>query len=185
MKPYTTFCSYSYFGRKIFPRRSTYRSGNERVAQLQHPPEAREFAYTVFGIGKFKGQKLLLELQLGDNKPYTLLRKIKELAGTALNDSFLGFLWLQRLPAEIQIIISISSEKLENLAKLANKIAEERASSFTSNVCAFAGHSEQSSDSPNSPLNEMIAIRGEIAALSKQVERISRPIKEFLSKEVW
>ncbi|GFS50748.1 uncharacterized protein NPIL_22231 [Nephila pilipes] len=99
---------------------------------------------------------------------------MKELAGTALNDDFLRNLWLQRLPAEIQTIISISSEKLENLAKLADKIAEVHSVPFTLNVYAVAGRSEQSSDPPNSPLNEMIALRGEIAALSKQVEQLSR-----------
>ncbi|GFT54434.1 gag-pol polyprotein [Nephila pilipes] len=99
---------------------------------------------------------------------------MKELAGPALNDDFLRNLWLQRLPSEIQTILFVSSEKLENLAKLADKIAEVRASPFIPNVYAVAGRSEQSSDSPNSPLNEMIALRGEIAALSKQVERLSR-----------
>ncbi|GFU40681.1 retrovirus-related Pol polyprotein from transposon 17.6 [Nephila pilipes] len=99
---------------------------------------------------------------------------MKELAGTAINDDFLRNLWLQRLPAEIQTILSVSSEKLENLAKLADKIAEVRASPFTPNVFAVSGRSEQSSDSPHSPLNEMVALRGEIAALSKQVERLSR-----------
>ncbi|GFS68040.1 gag-pol polyprotein, partial [Nephila pilipes] len=74
----------------------------------------------------------------------------------------------------IQTILSVSSEKLENLAKLADKIAEVRASPFTPNVFAVSGRSEQSSDSPHSPLNEMVALRGEIAALSKQVERLSR-----------
>ncbi|GFT98141.1 uncharacterized protein NPIL_612581 [Nephila pilipes] len=112
-------------------------------------------------------RKLLSELQLGDDKSSHLLRKMKELAGTALNDDFLRNLWLQRLPAEIQTIIS---EKLENLAKLADKIAEISASPFTPNVYAVVGRSEQSSDCPNSPLNEMIALRGEIASLSKQVE---------------
>ncbi|GFU20307.1 hypothetical protein NPIL_704921 [Nephila pilipes] len=99
---------------------------------------------------------------------------MKELAGTALNDDFLRNLWLLRLPSEIQTILSISSEKLENMAKLADKIAEVRASPFTPDVYAVAGRSEQSSDSPNSSLNEMIALRCEIASLSKQIERLSR-----------
>ncbi|GFU31437.1 transposon Ty3-G Gag-Pol polyprotein [Nephila pilipes] len=73
-------------------------------------------------------RKLLSELQLGDDKPSHLLRKMKELAGTALNDDFFRNLWFQRLPSEIQTILSVSSEKLENLAKLADKIAEVRPS---------------------------------------------------------
>ncbi|GFU25115.1 hypothetical protein NPIL_296141 [Nephila pilipes] len=55
-----------------------------------------------------------------------------------------------------------------------SKIAEVRVSPFTPNVYAVSGRSEQSSDSPHSTLNEMVALRGEIAALSKQVERLSR-----------
>ncbi|GFT02512.1 hypothetical protein NPIL_592361 [Nephila pilipes] len=96
---------------------------------------------------------------------------MKELVGNELNDDFLRNMWLQRLPAEIQTILSVSSEKLENLAKLADKISKVRASSFAPNVYAVAGRSEQPSDSSNSPLNEMIALRGEIAALIKQVHR--------------
>ncbi|GFT48956.1 uncharacterized protein NPIL_163831 [Nephila pilipes] len=121
-----------------------------------------------------ESRKLPSELQLGDDKPSHAQRKMKELAGTALNDDFLRNLWLQRLPVEIKTILSVSSEKLENLAKLTDKIAEVRASPFTPNVYAVAGRSKQSSNSSNSPLNEMIALRGEIAALSKQVERLSR-----------
>ncbi|GFT39450.1 uncharacterized protein NPIL_354591 [Nephila pilipes] len=105
-------------------------------------------------------RKLLSELQLGDDKPSHLLRKMKELAGTVLNDDFLKNLWLQRLRAEIQTMLYVSSKKLEDLAKLADKIAEVRAFPFTSNVYAVAGRSEQSSDSPNSPLNEMFELRG-------------------------
>ncbi|GFT77400.1 hypothetical protein NPIL_469471 [Nephila pilipes] len=74
------------------------------------------------------------------------------------------------LPAEIQTIISVSSDKLEKLMKLADKIVEVRADPLTPNVYAVADRSEQSSDPPKSLLNEMIALRGEIAALSKQVE---------------
>ncbi|GFU40531.1 uncharacterized protein NPIL_427871 [Nephila pilipes] len=99
---------------------------------------------------------------------------MKELPGTVLNDEFLRNLWLQRLPAEIQTIIPVSSEKLENLAKLAGKIAEVHAAPFTLNVYTVQGCSEQSSDPPNFPLNEMITLRGQIAALSKQVERLSK-----------
>ncbi|GFS99752.1 uncharacterized protein NPIL_405121 [Nephila pilipes] len=40
-------------------------------------------------------RKLLSELQLGDDKPSHLLRKMKELAGTAINNDFLRNLWLQ------------------------------------------------------------------------------------------
>ncbi|GFQ74774.1 retrovirus-related Pol polyprotein from transposon 17.6 [Trichonephila clavata] len=77
-------------------------------------------------------RKLLSELQLGDDKPSYLLRKMRELAsGASLNDDFLkNLMGLQRLPSEMQSILSVSSETLENLAKLADEIAEVRTDPF-------------------------------------------------------
>ncbi|GFY72248.1 transposon Ty3-I Gag-Pol polyprotein [Trichonephila inaurata madagascariensis] len=62
-------------------------------------------------------RKLLSELQLGDDKPSHLLRKMRVLAsGASLNDYFLKTLRLQRLPSEMESILSVSPETLENLA---------------------------------------------------------------------
>ncbi|GFT31891.1 retrovirus-related Pol polyprotein from transposon 17.6 [Nephila pilipes] len=72
------------------------------------------------------------------------------------------------------VIKSIVEDRTTTEAYHQSEIAEVRASPFTPNVYAVAGLSEQSSDSPNSPLNELIALRSEIAALSKQVVRLSR-----------
>lgn len=82
-------------------------------------------------------RKLLSELQLGDAKPSHLLRKMRELAGKSLNDDFLKTLWFQRLPAEMQTILSVSTETLDNLAKLADKIAEVRADPLINGVFAM------------------------------------------------
>ena len=51
---------------------------------------------------------------------------MKELANGVLNVEFLKTLWLQRLPSDIQTILSVISETLENLAKFADKIADVR-----------------------------------------------------------
>lgn len=71
----------------------------------------------------------------------------------------------------MQSILSVSSEALENLAKMADKIAEVRSDPL--GVCTIAG-SSYSKPSADSPLNEMSALRAEIAALSKKVDRMSR-----------
>ncbi|GFV10853.1 transposon Tf2-9 polyprotein [Trichonephila clavipes] len=49
-----------------------------------------------------KIKKLLTDLQLGDEKPSHLLRKMKELSNGQLQDDFLQSLWLQRMPPHIQ-----------------------------------------------------------------------------------
>ncbi|GFW74946.1 retrovirus-related Pol polyprotein from transposon opus [Trichonephila clavipes] len=79
---------------------------------LFEPPAANKFkALKERLIAEFSDsenkqiRKLLSELQLGDDKPSHLLRKMRVLAPDAsLNDDFLKTLWLQRLPSEMQSI---------------------------------------------------------------------------------
>lgn len=117
-----------------------------------------------------KIRQLVSELQLGDEKPSHLLRKMRELAGTAFSDDFLKTLFLQRLPSEMQTILSISTESVDNLAKMADKIAEVRIDNPGNAVMAMNQHINR-----NSPGGEIGALRLEIAELAKQVERLSRP----------
>lgn len=138
-------------------------------------------------------RKLLSELQLGDFKPSQLLRQMRELAGTQLNDDFLKTLWMQRLPQEIQTIISVSRETLDNLAKLADKIAEVRidslhgvyATSYRENSSAsqvsFSKQNGTGNDPPTrkSSETEIAELRGEIAALTEQLKHMSRGRDRF------
>lgn len=118
-------------------------------------------------------RKLLSELQLGDEKPSHLLRKMQQLAKDSITDEFLKSLWFQRLPSDMQSILAVSSESLENLAKMADKIAEVRSDS--SSVYAIGEPSRgKSALTADSPLNDISALRAEIAALSQKVERMSR-----------
>ncbi|XP_017480979.1 PREDICTED: uncharacterized protein LOC108370205 [Rhagoletis zephyria] len=71
-------------------------------------------------------KKLLQELELGDMRPSQLLREMRNLAGNAMNDSMLKSVWLNRLPPDVRSIISISSEPLDKVACLADKITEVR-----------------------------------------------------------
>lgn len=126
-------------------------------------------------------RKLLSELQLGDEKPSHLLRKMRQLANNSLNDDFLKNLWFQRLPAEIQTILSVSSESLDNLAKLADKIAEVRSdplgiSLIGHGACSRPIPEAQSKENSGTQLTEIAALKLEISALGKQVERLSRQI---------
>ncbi|GFT70274.1 retrovirus-related Pol polyprotein from transposon 297-like Protein [Trichonephila clavipes] len=126
-------------------------------------------------------RKLLSELQLEDDKPSHLLRKMWVLAsGASLNDDFLKTLWLQRLPSEMQSILSVSSETLENLVKLAVKIAEVRTDPFpnvslmdksTSSKPALPTNPRE--DLPNALYQEVVATRQQVDALSQQFQRFS------------
>ncbi|GFS49804.1 uncharacterized protein TNCV_4344681 [Trichonephila clavipes] len=71
---------------------------------------------------------------LGDEKPSHLLRKMKELSNGQLQDDFLQSLWLQRMSPHIQTVLSASSESLDKLAIIADKVSEVVGASST--ICA-------------------------------------------------
>lgn len=67
---------------------------------------------------------LFQDIQLGDRKPSQLLQEMRNLAEGDINEDVLKSLWLQRLPLNAQQILSISSDTLSNLTKIADKIME-------------------------------------------------------------
>lgn len=71
-----------------------------------------------------KVNKLLTELELGDKKPSQLLREMRNLAGTQVQDDFLRTIFIQRLPVTARSILASSSDNLDNLATMADKIIE-------------------------------------------------------------
>lgn len=78
-----------------------------------------------------KLRKLLSETSLGDRKPSQLLNEMTRLGGSSVSQEILKTLWLQHLPTQIQSVLEASSDSLENLSKMANKIAEiEQPQSF-------------------------------------------------------
>ena len=69
-------------------------------------------------------RKLLNEIELGDLKPSQLLNKMKSLAPNDFPDAVLRTLWLQRLPKEMQTVLSISDDTLQTISNMADKIWE-------------------------------------------------------------
>lgn len=71
-----------------------------------------------------KLQLLLGDLHLGDRSPTQLLRQMTALSNGSLAEPALKSLWLQRLPPNAQAILKASSEPLNQLATLADRILE-------------------------------------------------------------
>ncbi|XP_050339700.1 uncharacterized protein LOC126766039 [Bactrocera neohumeralis] len=69
-------------------------------------------------------KKLLQEQELSDMRPSQLLREMRSLAGSEINDNILKSIWMSRLPSNMRLIISISNEPLDTVALLADKICE-------------------------------------------------------------
>ncbi|XP_066585900.1 uncharacterized protein [Prorops nasuta] len=120
----------------------------------------------VFADSEQRRLKLLLsELELGDQRPSQLFRRMKDLAGTKMSDDFLKSLWLQRLPTQAQAILSTSEVDLATLAQLADRICEV----FTNNSSMVVA----SVSSTKSTLEE------QISSLSKQVSELACTVKKY------
>ncbi|GFS48150.1 uncharacterized protein TNCV_2295731 [Trichonephila clavipes] len=124
-----------------------------------------------------KIKKLLTDLQLGDEKPSHLLRKMKELSNGQLQDDFLQSLWLQRMPPHIQTVFVCILEPLDKLAIIANKVSEVVGASST--ICAATIVPPPSQSSSCSAQPTMDSLARQIQELSLQVAELTRA--QFLS----
>lgn len=74
------------------------------------PRWKKESNFGIFGIWR---KTLMLPLILGDNKSTHLLRNMKQLTNRKLQDDFLNTMWLQRSPAQMEIISVYFSKQPE------------------------------------------------------------------------
>lgn len=69
--------------------------------------------------------KLLMELELGDQKPSQLLRRMRDLASNKFTDETLSMLWIRHLPGAVRAVLTVSEvSDLEKLAMMADKVIE-------------------------------------------------------------
>lgn len=95
------------------PSENKYSTIKERLINCYEESEHRRF------------HRLLSEMDLGDQKPSQLLRKMKEAGCGKINDDTIRLLWLRQLPASLTAILSVTNNiSLENLSELADKIYE-------------------------------------------------------------
>lgn len=111
-------------------------------------------------------KKLLQDLELGDMRPSQLLREMQDLAGNEMNENMLKSVWMNRLPSNVRSIISISSEQLNKLALLADKVMEV---SDVQQVCSIT--TPANSATPESTLEKQInMLAKEISELKSHMQ---------------
>ncbi|XP_075151198.1 uncharacterized protein LOC142225307 [Haematobia irritans] len=92
------------------PERDLYNSlKNALLAEFQDSEEKRL-------------QKLMENVDLGDRKPSAMLRDMRQLASGKVSEEMLRSLWFQRLPATIKAVLSVSTDNLDKLSVMADKI---------------------------------------------------------------
>ncbi|GFU27667.1 hypothetical protein TNCV_3349711 [Trichonephila clavipes] len=121
---------------------------------------------------RLKIKKLLTDLQLGDEKPSHLLRKMKEMSNGQLQDDFLQSLWLQKNATTYPDCLSASSEPLDKLAIIADKVSEVVGSSST--ICAATTVSPPSQSSSCSVQPTMDSLARQIQELSLRVAELTK-----------
>lgn len=122
----------------------------ERLLTVYEESENRQF------------QKLLSEMQLGEQKPSQLLRRMRDLARSKIPDETLRIMWTGHLPSAVRAVLAVTeSNDLEKLAVIADKIME---TTRPIDISAVAQTSSSGS----------IDLVGQIAKLTAQVARMQR-----------
>lgn len=70
-------------------------------------------------------RQLLENVSMGDMKPSVLLREMRELSCGKVSEDLLKTLWIQRLPTTTKAILSVSEDKIDKLAIMADKIYDQ------------------------------------------------------------
>ncbi|KAF9405867.1 hypothetical protein HW555_010980 [Spodoptera exigua] len=109
-------------------------------------------------------RKLLKEIDLGDQKPSQLLRKMKDLGRGRFPDDTLRILWIGHLPAAVRTVLTIS--EVTDLTKLA-----EQADKIMETAEPTEAISEVASSSSTSSTDALVA---EISKLSKRIDDMHR-----------
>lgn len=95
------------------PAENKYLAVKTRLLQVYEESETQQL------------QQLLGELELGDQKPSQLLRRMRELAIKKLSDETLKILWLGRLPQTVRAVLTVCEvQEMDKLAQIADKVLD-------------------------------------------------------------
>lgn len=113
---------------------------------------------------KTRLRKLLQDMVLGDKRPTQLLREMRELAGNRITDDVLMGLWQQRLPPQVNAILSVNEGGLDKMALQADKILE---------VTLYSENAVHTSSTPSMSDDPLERLERQIAALTSKFEAFS------------
>lgn len=154
----------------------------EQIADLLHNPPTTQQYTTLKNrlISAYEEsdnrqlQKLLSEVELGDQKPTQLLRRMRSLALDKVPDSTLRMMWTNHLPPHVRSVLAVSETfstktALDELALLADKMMETSSSNQISAVASTSTHSQATSDT-QFLIEEIRKLSFEVAALKASAQ---------------
>lgn len=113
-------------------------------------------------------QKLLGGLELGDQKPTQLLRRMRDLGNHTFPDEALRVIWMNQMPTQIRAILSANTEvSLDSLATIADKMMEHTG---TASIATVAPAPPEMGNS-------------QFELLTKQIEEMSLEIAELRANQ--
>ncbi|GBN41997.1 hypothetical protein AVEN_93176-1 [Araneus ventricosus] len=112
-------------------------------------------------------KKLLQYTELDDKRPS--VRQMQDLEGNRVGDEVLLSLWLQRLPIQMQAILTTSSDDMNKLSIVANKIAD-----LTSGSEIYSYHVKTKVPEKSVPNDCISNLPAQISELSLKINRMSQ-----------
>lgn len=151
---------------------------------IANPPDDHKYAtlkdrlikvYEESAQKQFK--KLMEGMELGDQKPSQLLRRMKELAGDTISSQALKFLWGSHLPKASRTILAIHEDKdLSELAEMADAIQENTAIEpvrFLNGIASSATTAPSAFKTTPPQSDIIIELQKKIMQLSLQIEELT------------
>lgn len=143
------------------PEHDRYKKLKERLLQIYEESETRKI------------QKLISEIELGDQRPTQLLRRMRELANGKMEDEALKAIWQKQLPSSINTVLAaISSDDLNNLAVVADRVMDSSRSSQVASVGQRFLENKPSTSS--SSMTDTQMIMSEIAKINLRINEMGR-----------
>lgn len=114
-------------------------------------------------------KRLLNDIELGDKRPSHLWREMRELAENRVTDEFLLSLWLQRLPAQVQAILSNDVGDITRSLTMADRIIE---------VLNVRGDVQAVTSSPQT---DAVTDTSDLQRLGAQINELTKKFAAFTS----
>ncbi|XP_049886913.1 uncharacterized protein LOC126381472 [Pectinophora gossypiella] len=109
-------------------------------------------------------------MELGDQRPSQLLRRMRELARDKVPDDTLKLLWQPHLPASVRAILAVTPSKdLDALATVADKVMESTGLAHIAEI-----KSTTPSETSTAGQGDGNQILGELAKISVRLEKLER-----------